>query len=74
MSLTTQKPVALLPNFLKKVIDAEIERVTNEELDKAIKRIEQRKAEVVAGAILMVQKNIQMETLAEHLVITVQLK
>ena len=64
----------ILPPFLKQAIDKEIKRVTEEELEAAQKRINERKGEVVAGVILQVERLMRVQTMGTDLIITVKLK
>lgn len=60
-----------LKTFLKSAIDMEIKRATEEELEEAKKRIDKRKSEIVAGVVLHVQKQIEMQTMGDRLIIEV---
>lgn len=62
-----------LKTFLKSAIDMEIKRATEEELEEAKKRIDKRKSEIVAGVVLHVQKQIEMQTMGDRLIINVNL-
>jgi len=70
--LADQSDNKLLPNFIKRAIDVQIERAMNEEFEKAKKRLDERKSEIIAGVILEVQKTIDMQMSGEKLIITVK--
>jgi TRAP-type C4-dicarboxylate transport system substrate-binding protein len=61
-----------LPIFIKAVIDKEIQFATEEELEKAKKRIDERKSQIITGVVLSVQKMMQLETMGDKLIITVK--
>lgn len=58
--------------FIQTAINNEIKKVTEEELEKAKERIDKRKAEIITGVILYVERQIKMETLGNELRITVK--
>jgi hypothetical protein len=61
-----------LLEFIKKAIQQEVERVTEEELAAVKERIERRKAEVIASVVLYVQQEVSFRSLGRELVITVR--
>ena len=63
-----------LPEFIKSAIEHEIKIATEIEFDEAQKRIEKRKAEIVASVILHIQKMMDMQTMGEKLVISIKLQ
>lgn len=73
-TITPSEKYKMLPEWLKKIIDSEIAIVTSEELENVKKRIDERKSQIIAGVILHVQKEMQIETFGEKLVITVLTK
>ncbi len=73
MKHTEQKEAETLPHFLKAAIDSELKRAFDEELEKAKQRLEARKPEIVAGVIIWVYKQMNIETVGNSLVITVRL-
>lgn len=62
----------MIEQFLQQAIEQEIKRVTEEEIEAAKKRIDERKAQVIAGVILYVQKQMIVERLEQQIVITVK--
>lgn len=70
----TENPLIALPSFLQRAIEHEIENITDEELEKAKKRIEERKAEAITAVILHVQKVIEIERIGEKLLISIRLE
>jgi hypothetical protein len=73
MAINQEKPINEMPKFLKMAIDRAIEVATDEEFEEAKKRLDKRKSEIVAGVVLHAQRMIQMDTVGEHLTITVKL-
>lgn len=69
----TPTPI-MIADFLKKAISDEIKRATEEEIDQAMKRLEKRKAQIITGVTLYVEKAIKYETLGNMLSITVRLE
>ena len=63
-----------LPEFIRLAIEHKIKIATEIELEEAQKRIEKRKAEIVAGVILHIQKMIDMQTMGEKLVISIKMQ
>lgn len=63
-----------IPDYLRAAIRREIEYVTAEEMEKAKERIDKRKAEIVAGVVLWVEKQMKIETLQNELLIHVRLE
>lgn len=64
--------MSLLPQFLKKAIDGEITRATEQEFEEAKNRLEKRKSEIIAGVVLYVTKMVQFETMSDKVIITVR--
>lgn len=62
----------ILPEFIRQAIDSAIAKATEEELERAKERIEKRKAEVIAGIILFISKEMKIENMGEYLTITVR--
>jgi TRAP-type C4-dicarboxylate transport system substrate-binding protein len=73
MITTNQEIYKALPEFLRECIRKEIELATQEELNNAQKRIEERKSQIVAGVVLNVERMMSMETLQDKMIITVKL-
>lgn len=60
----------MIEEFLQQAIEQEIKRVTEEEIEAAKKRIDERKAQVIAGVVLYVQKQVTVERMGEQIIIT----
>lgn len=63
-----------MPEFIKQAIDREVKLATEEELENAKKRIEERRSQIIAGVLLYIQREIQVETIGEKLIITIRQK
>ena len=63
-----------MPEFIRQSIEKQIEIAVLEEIEEAKKRIDKRKSEIVTGIVLYVQKEIQIETLGEKLIISVKIQ
>jgi len=63
-----------LPEFIKLAIEHEIKIATEIELEEAQKRIEKRKAEIVASVILHIQKMMDIQTVGEKLIISIKIQ
>lgn len=61
-----------LPKFFQESINQAVAKATEEELEKAKQRIEERKAEIIAGVVLHIQKAFDMTTANDRIVITVR--
>lgn len=72
MATTQPTHYSELPDFIKKAIDREIKLATEEELENAKKRIDERKSQIIAGVLLYVQKQIEFTTLDQKLIIHVK--
>lgn len=72
MTTTTETNYQQLPEFLKKAIDKEIKLATEEELENAKKRIDERKSQIISGVLLHVQKMIEFQTMKDRLIITIK--
>lgn len=60
----------LMPEFLIKAINDQVDRAIEEEINFAKERIEKRKAQIVAGVMLDIKKIVEIETLGDRLIIT----
>lgn len=58
--------------WLVKQVESQISRMIDEEYKTVEERIKRRKAEIVAGVLLDFKKEIDMQTMGQHLVITVK--
>jgi len=58
--------------FMQKAITAGIEKAVDEEFEVARKRIESRRAEIITGTILSIQKQVNWERAGDNLVITIR--
>lgn len=58
--------------YLQQNIDREIERMIDEEMKLLKERVEARKAEIVAGVLLHVQKEISIQTMSQQIVVTIK--
>jgi len=65
--------VEQLAILIKQSIAEEIDKITKEEWERAERRIEERKAEAIAGVALRVSKNINYESYGSTLQINVKL-
>ena len=63
----------MFTDFIKRSIDNAIEQIVDEEFEAVTERIEKRKAEVIAGIILHVQRSMTMQTIGQELTIKVLL-
>ena len=70
----TNKQIEIVPEFVKRAIENEVEKATQEELTEAQRRIEKRKAEIVASVMLTVQKRMTIETLGETIKFVIEIK
>lgn len=68
----TQKEI--IPEFIKRAISNEIEKVVQEEFEEAKKRIEKRKIEVVSHVMLSVNKYMSMEKLQDTYKFVIEIK
>lgn len=64
----------LIPEFIKKAIESEVDKATQEELTEAQKRIEKRKNEIVASVMLSINRYMKMETMGENFSFTIEIK
>lgn len=60
--------------FIKEAIDKQVEKEIQIEIDKAIKRIEERRAEIIAGVLLHVHKIYEVERMGENIRLTVEIE
>ena len=67
-----EKTLRFMPEFIKQAIDKEVAKVIEEEIEFAKKRIDERKAHIIAGVILYIQKEINIQTMEDRLIITVR--
>lgn len=74
MSQIKNLNIERLPEFLKDAIDASVHMATDEEITKAIKRIDARRDEIIAGVVLHVQRMITVEKSGNVLSIQVQVE
>lgn len=63
----------IIPEFIKRAITSEVEIIVKEELELAQKRIEERKAKVVASVMLNVYKQMNVDTIGNTLVLSVKI-
>ena len=70
--METQRPLNLMPEFIKRAIDQSIENAIDDELKRVEERLKQRKAEMVAGVVLYVEKSMNMNRVEDNLVITIK--
>lgn len=61
-----------LPQFMKDVIQKHLTLAVEEEFENAKKRIEERKAEIITGVVLYIQKQVQFQSMEDKLIITVR--
>ena len=67
-SVKTNEPTALdLAKAIQESINARLTEVADEEFEKAKKCIEARKAEIVTGVVLRVEKHLSFERLGESI-------
>lgn len=70
--MTTQEKI--IPEFIKSAIQKEIDKIVQEELEKAKKRIEERKVEAVSNVMLSVNKYMSFEKLQDNYKFTIEIK
>ena len=63
-----------IPEFLKHAIDIEVQKITNEEINKAIEKINQKRSQIITGVLLHVQKEVSFESMGNTLKVIVQIK
>lgn len=74
MAETTQKTAYDgMPEFIRNAIDAGIKKATEEELENAKKRIDERKSHIIAGVLLHVQEQINFHNNGTTLNINIKL-
>ena len=73
MAIETQMAYQGLPEFIKKSIDKEVKLAMDEEIEKAKKRIDERKSEIITGVLLHVQKQINFDSMKDTLIISVKI-
>jgi len=74
MTETRQKTVYEgMPEFIKNAIDTGIKKATEEELENAKKRIDERKSQIIAGVLLHVQEQINFHNNGTTLNIDIKL-
>lgn len=61
MNIQKNDESKLIPEFIKRAIETEVEKATQEELTEAQKRIDQRKLKIVSTVMLTVSKYMTME-------------
>jgi len=66
MSNTKDNDLKVIPEFIKRAIQTEVEKATQEELTEAQKRIDKRKLEIVSAVMLSVNKYMTMESVQQH--------
>lgn len=71
--ITTKTVYEQMPDFIKLAIDKEVKIATEEEIEKAKKRIDERKAQIVAGVLLHVQKEMDIQTMNDRIILTVKI-
>ena len=64
----------VIPEFIKTAIKNEVEKVVQEELEEAQKRIEKRKIEVVSYVMLSVNKYMSIEKLQDTYKFVIEMK
>ncbi len=74
MSTSTPNTLTGVPEFIKKSIDKELTRIIDEEIEEAKKRVDRRKSDIIAGILLHVQKQMDMQTMGEKLIFSINLK
>ena len=70
--MTTQEEI--IPEFIKSAIEKEIDKIVQEELEKAKKRIEERRVEAVSNVMLSVNKYMSFEKLQDNYKFTIEIK
>lgn len=63
-----------LPAFIKSAIDEQIQKITEEELLKASEKIKAKSAQVIAGVILHIEKQMSFATSQNEIIITLKIK
>jgi hypothetical protein len=69
-----ENPKKIIPEFIERAIKREIEIVIVEELEKAQKRIEERKSHVVANVMLQIKKTVDIETLGSTIRFSIKIE
>lgn len=64
----------LIPEFIKRAITSEVEITVKEELELAQKRIEERKAKIVASVMLDVYKQVNIDRAGDTIVLSVKIE
>ena len=72
--MNTQDPFKHMPDFLRTAIEKQIQMASDEEFEKMKQRLDERKAEIVAGAVLYAQRMFDVQTMVDRVVITVKLE
>lgn len=71
--------MALQDNFdiarvVRDAVDKRVKEIANEEFDKAVERIEERRDEVVTGTVLSIEKYVSFERMGQTLKIEIKEK
>ncbi len=69
-----ENPNKVIPEFIKRAIEKEIEIVVVEELEKAQKRIEERKSHVVANVMLHIKRAVDIETIGSTIKFSIRIE
>ena len=64
----------LIPEFIKRAITSEVEIAVKEELGIAQKKIEERKAKIVAGVMLNLYKQVNIDRAGDTIVLSVKIE
>jgi len=70
--MTTQETI--IPEFIKKAIQSEVDKIVQEELEEAQKRIEKRKIEAVSNVMLSINRYMSMEKMQDNYKFTIEIK
>lgn len=71
MSNTTDQPTKL-EHLINHVVKLALAHALDDEIDRAIKRVEERRDEIVTGAILDVIRSTEIQDMQDRLVITLK--
>ena len=64
----------LIPEFIKRAITSEVEIAVKEELELAQKRIEERKAKIVASVMVNLYKQLNIDRIGDTVVLSVKIE
>ena len=68
----SKENITALQGFLKQAIETRLKEAADEEFELMKTRLDKRKAEIVTGIVLHVQKMVDVQTIQERVIITIK--